>query len=78
MIDVQTDITKHLPNKTGLHGTNMARILVFDSRYDIDFEILTPASPITVDGSLIKAPYYKTWRDKSCFRSLPDLLTKKG
>ena len=55
----------------------MARILVFDSRY-IDFEILTPASPNTVDGSLIEAPYYKTWRDKSCFRSLPDLLTKKA
>ena len=66
-----------------LRETNMAKISVSDSKYHIGFEIPTPASPNTVDGSLIKAPYYKTWRDKSrsemsCFWSLPDLLTKKA
>ena len=39
--------------------------------------------PANCDSSLTKAHYYKTWRDKSCFerscfRVLPDLLTKKG
>ena len=79
IIDVQTD-----PIKTKLRGTNMLKISVSDSKYHIVSEIRTPASPNTnCDSSLIKAHYYKTWRDKSCFerscfRVLHDLLTKEA
>ena len=39
----------------------MSKILVYDSKYHIGFKNLNlPALIPTVDGSLIKAPYYKT------------------
>ena len=82
IIDVQTDPIK---NETPWNEYRpMLKISVSDSKYPIGSEIRTPASPNTnCDSSLIKAHYYKTWRDKSsfersCFRVLHDLLTKKA
>ena len=74
------------PNKkrNSVERIIMLKISVSDSKYHIGSEIRTPASPNTnCDSSLIKAHYYKTWRDKSCFerscfRVLHDLLTKKA
>ena len=46
MVDIQTEPIKH-QNVKKLRETNISNISVFDSKYRIGFEILTPASPNT-------------------------------
>ena len=44
MVDIQTDSIEHQIVKK-LRETNISNISVFNSKYRIGFEILTPASP---------------------------------
>ena len=82
MIDIQTGPIKHLPIKNSVE--QICRKYQFPIQHIasvLKFQHL-PALISTVDGSFIKALYYKTWMDKtyfekSCFQVLPDLLKKR-